>query len=71
MFNGWRGDPCALCKGPVKRAATHHGLCAQHWLGATETEREIAKFNDWCDRLEDDAILELRADLDRYGTEKA
>lgn len=64
---GWHGEPCALCKGPIKRAATHHGLCAQHWLGATETERAIHRFNNWCDSMEDSAILEFRRELNAYG----
>lgn len=71
MFVGWHGSPCAKCTGPVKRAATHHGLCASCYLGATETERAMARFNDWNDRLEDTMILEFRTELDAYGREPA
>lgn len=70
MFLGWHGDsPCTKCAGPIKRAATHHGMCAQHYLGATETERAIARFNDQCDREEDTMILQLHAELEAYGRE--
>jgi hypothetical protein len=46
-FIGWRGDPCSRCLEdpdpgrPVQRA-THHGLCARHWLGASQAQRADA-----------------------------
>jgi hypothetical protein len=46
-FIGWHGDACTRCvdnpdpKWRVQRA-THHGLCARCWLGATETQRRDA-----------------------------
>jgi hypothetical protein len=78
MFVGWHGEPCAKCKGPVKRTATHWGLCSQHWHGATESERAIARFNTIWDEREEKAVAfqiyyeqrmveQLRADLDAYG----
>lgn len=67
MFTGWRGDHCPLCNGPIKRTATHWGLCAQHWLGATPTERALAAFDHYWNGEEDRMLLELRADLEAYG----
>jgi hypothetical protein len=67
MFIGWHGDPCTHCANspepgrPVQRA-THHGLCARHYLGATETQRRDALLEE---AVRDDG----NADTPRLTTE--
>lgn len=45
---GFHGDPCyrGACPGPVRQRATHHGLCARCWLGATEAQRRDALLDE-------------------------
>ncbi len=64
---GFHGDPCSRCidEGGVNdhvQRATHHGMCARHWLGATSEQRRAALFDESVvDRLILDADDALRA----------
>lgn len=48
LYHG--GDACFRCKksrpGQPIRDATHYGMCALCWLGATASERRQAKFGE-------------------------
>lgn len=41
-----RGRPCARCTATPPRAATHHGMCARCWLGASESQRRGALLDE-------------------------
>jgi hypothetical protein len=46
-FLRWRGEPCSMCiehpdPGRPVQSATHHGLCARCWLGASQAQRADA-----------------------------
>ncbi len=61
----FHGDPpCTRCvdeqRRPVQRA-THHSMCARHWLGATEAQRRSALFDEAADERLLDADDALRA----------
>jgi hypothetical protein len=58
----FRGEPCTgrgCQRRAIKRAATHHGMCASCWLGATETERLLALFDEQSVQIEEDAAARL------------
>ena len=63
---GFHGDPCVRCitEGGINghvQAATHHGMCARHWLGASERQRRDALF--------DEAITSDTPAVPRFTTE--
>lgn len=80
MIGPWHGDPCSRCvdrrmQGLVPRVARMHGMCMPCWLGATETQRRAAIFDEAADDLftseqikaEALAVAQLRKDLEQWG----